>query len=247
MSRPEPVDHREFVVRLHRATPRTWVTPTLVALNVAVWLLNVATGVAPFAPRAIDLLMWGGNHLPLTVEQPWRLAAATFLHGGLVHLAFNMWALWDTGRLAERFYGNGQLLLIYAVSGLAGSIASLFFSARTGVSVGASGAIFGVVGCLLAAIFTKAHKLPPALVAAMRSSMLMFVGFSLFMGFTVGFIDNAAHIGGLAAGFAMGTVLAEKFDSDEYRRQAIVRAAAAIALAGAAFLGAWRLLPVPVA
>ena len=247
MSRHEPVDHREFVVRLHRATPRTWVTPTLVALNVAVWLLNVASGLSPFAPRAIDLLMWGGNHLPLTVEQPWRLAAATFLHGGLVHLAFNMWSLWDTGRLAERFYGNGQLLLMYAVSGLAGSIASLFFSARTGVSVGASGAIFGVVGCLLAAIFTKAHKLPPALVQSMRSSMLMFVGFSLFMGFTAGFIDNAAHIGGLAGGFLMGMVLAEKFDADEYRRQAPVRAIVATLIAALVLGGAWKLLPVPAA
>jgi membrane associated rhomboid family serine protease len=95
--------------------------------------------------------------------------SAMFLHGGIVHLGFNMWALWNTGRLAERFYGNTQLALIYLVAGLAGSMASLFFAARTGVSVGASGAIFGVVGCLLAAIFTKSHKLPPALVTSMRN------------------------------------------------------------------------------
>jgi rhomboid protease GluP len=242
-----PVDHNDFVRRLHHATPRTWVTPTLVALNVAVWLLNLASGMSPISPRPIDLLMWGGNHLPLTVEQPWRLLAATFLHGGIIHLAFNMWALWDTGRLAERFYGNLQLALIYLVSGLSGSIASLFFAARTGVSVGASGAIFGVVGCLLAAIFTKAHKLPPGLVAAMRSSMLMFVGYSLFMGFVAGFIDNAAHIGGLAGGFLMGMVLAEKFDADEFRRQAPLRAAVAVALAVLVLGAAWKLLPSPVA
>jgi rhomboid protease GluP len=164
----------------------------------------------------------------------------------VLHLAFNMWALWDTGRLAERFYGNLQLALIYAVAGLAGSIASLFFAARTGVSVGASGAIFGVVGCLLAAIFTKAHKLPAALVSSMRSSMLLFVGYSLFMGFVVGFIDNAAHIGGLVAGFLMGMMLAEKFDEAEYRRQVLVRAALAILLAAFALTAAWKLLPLPV-
>lgn len=241
-----PVDPREFVVRLHHATPRAWVTPTLIAANLLVWLLNLASGLSPMSPRAIDLLAWGGNHLPATVHQPWRLAAATFLHGGVLHLAFNMWALWDTGRLAERFYGNLQLALIYAVAGLAGSIASLFFAARTGVSVGASGAIFGVVGCLLAAIFTKAHKLPAALVASMRSSMLLFVGYSLFMGFVVGFIDNAAHIGGLVAGFLMGMVLAEKFDEAEYRRQVLVRAAVAILVASFALTAAWKLLPLPV-
>ncbi len=242
-----PIDHREFVWRLHEATPRTWVTPVLVGLNVLVWLLNIASGMSPISPRPIDLALWGANHLPLTIEQPWRLLAATFLHGGIVHLAFNMWALWDTGRLAERFYGNPQLLLIYLVAGLSGSVASLFFSARTGVSVGASGAIFGVVGCLLAAIFTKAHKLPPALVQSMRSSMLTFVGFSLFMGFTAGFIDNAAHIGGLAGGFVMGMVLAEKFDVDEYRRQAPVRAVLAVLLAALVLGAAWRLLPASVA
>jgi rhomboid protease GluP len=241
-----PVDHQEFVWRLHEATPRTWVTPTLVGLNVLVWLLNIATGISPMSPRAGELLVWGGNHLPLTLQQPWRLVTATFLHGGIIHLAFNMWALWDTGRLAERFFGNAQLLLIYAVAGLSGSIASLYFSARTGVSVGASGAIFGVVGCLLAAIFTKAHKLPPGLVASMRSSMLMFVGYSLFMGFVAGFIDNAAHIGGLAGGFVMGLVLAEKFDADEYRRQALVRAAAAVVLAASVLTLAWKFLPSPV-
>jgi rhomboid protease GluP len=244
MSRPA-IDHEEFVWRLHHATPRTWVTPVLVGLNVAVWLLNVATGMSPISPRPIDLLTWGGNHLPLTADQPWRLVTATFLHGGIIHLAFNMWALWDTGRLAERFYGNAQLLLIYAVAGLSGSIASLYFSARTGVSVGASGAIFGVVGCLLAALFTKANKLPSGLVASMRSSMLMFVGYSLFMGFVAGFIDNAAHIGGLAGGFLMGLVLAEKFDADEYRRQALPRAAVGSVLAAAALWAGWCLVPMP--
>ena len=154
-----------------------------------------------------------------------------FLHGGILHLGFNMWALWDTGRLAERFYGNIQMLTIYLVAGLAGSMASLFFAASRSVSIGASGAIFGVVGCLLAAIFTKPNKLPAELVRSMSSSMLGFVGYSLIMGFIVGFIDNAAHLGGLAGGLLMGLVLAEKFDADEFRRQAPIRFAAAVAIA----------------
>ena len=237
-----PVDHQEFVWRLHEAPPRTWVTPMLVGLNVTVWLLNVAFGISPLSPRAVELLMWGGNHLPVTLDQPWRLITATFLHGGIIHLAFNMWALWDTGRLAERFFGNTQLLLIYAVSGLSGSVASLFFAARTGVSVGASGAIFGVVGCLLAAVLVKSRSLPPGLVTSMRSSMLTFIGYSLFMGFVAGFIDNAAHIGGLAAGFFMGLVLARKFEPDEFRRQGLWRAALSVAVIGSVLLAAWSML-----
>lgn len=237
-----PVDHNEFVWRLHEATPRTWVTPTLIALNVAVWLMNLLSGLSPMSPSAQELALWGGNFLPLTIEQPWRLLSAMFLHGGIVHLGFNMWALWNTGRLAERFYGNSQLALIYLAAGLAGSIASLFFAARTGVSVGASGAIFGVVGCLLAALSTKSDKLPPELATSMRSSMLTFVALSLVLGFTAGFIDNAAHIGGLAGGYVMGIVMAEKFDADEFRRQGAARAVAATALAALLLWGAWSML-----
>jgi len=241
----QPVEHEAFVWRLHQATPRIWVTPLLVGLNVVVWLLNLATGLSPLSPRPIELLAWGGNFLPATVAQPWRLLSAAFLHGGIIHLGFNMWALWDTGRLAERFYGNRQLLLIYLVSALSGSMASLFFAASKAVSVGASGAIFGVVGCLLAAIYTKPHRLPPALVASMRSSMLVFLGYSLFMGSVVGVIDNAAHIGGLIGGFLLGLILAEKFDADEFRRQALARVAMACVIAAVLLAGAWSLLPHP--
>ena len=124
-------------------------------------------------------------------------------------------------------------------------MASLFFAARTGVSVGASGAIFGVVGALLAALFTKHRKLPRAMVMSLRTSILMFVGYSLLMGFLSTFIDNAAHVGGLVCGFVLGVVLAEKFDHDEYRRSAITRVIVAAIAAMATFLVVWKMLPVP--
>jgi rhomboid protease GluP len=236
----------EFVYRLAQATPRMWVTKLLIGINVGVWLLNVVTGVDPMAPRSADLLAWGGNMWPYTMNQPWRLLTATVLHGGLLHLGFNMWALWDTGRIVERFYGNIQFALIYLVAGTFGSLASLFFAARTGVSIGASGAIFGVVGALLAALFTKHDKLPSELVASLRTSTVVFVGFSLFMGFTSSHIDNSAHIGGLVSGFAMAVIMAGKFDWEAFRRGAAPRALAALALALVAGFGLWRLLPVPV-
>ena len=235
----------EFVDRLAQATPRMWVTKLLIGINVAVWLLNVATGLDPMAPKSIQLLAWGGNMWPYTMQQPWRLMSAIFLHAGALHLAFNMWALWDTGRIVERFYGNTQFALIYLMAGLFSSLASLFFSARTGVSIGASGAIFGVVGALLAALFTKHQKLPPGLVATLRTSTVTFAGFSLFMGFTSSHIDNSAHIGGLVSGFVIASIMAEKFDWEEFGRQALPRALGALALALVAGFGLWKLLPVP--
>lgn len=236
----------DFVERLLRATPRAWVTIALVAANVGVWLANLASGMSPMMPRPIELLAWGGNLLPATLEQPWRLFAAAFLHAGAIHLGFNMWALWNMGPIAERFYGNLQFLAIYLLSGLFGSLASLFFAAREAVSVGASGAIFGVTGALLAALFTKHDKLPAPLVASMRSSLLMFVGYSLFLGFTSGVVDNAAHLGGLVSGFALATIMAEKFDWTEYRSNAVSRALVAIGASVVAAVFAWWSLPASV-
>lgn len=234
----------DFDARLASTTPRAWVTPALIALNVAVWLLNVLTGTNPLNPSPQDLLDWGGNFLPATEQQPWRLLSATLLHGGGVHLALNMWALYVLGPTAERFYGNSQFLLIYLVAGLFASLASLFFAARAGVSVGASGAIFGVIGALLSAVTTKADRLPVAMMSAIRRNMLMFVAYSLVTGFIVPQIDNAAHIGGLVSGFALAIVLAEKFDLEEFRRQAAARAAAALVASLVIGLLVWTLVPV---
>lgn len=233
----------DFLHRLKAATPHATVTGTLIALNLLVWLANLAGGLSPFLPEAGELLAWGGNLLPLTQREPWRLLSAMFLHAGVIHLAFNMWALWNVGSIAERFYGNTQFALIYLLSGLFGSLASLFFAARTAVSVGASGAIFGITGALLAAILLKRDKLPAPLVASMRSSLFMFVGYSLFLGFTSGVVDNAAHVGGLVSGFALAWIMAEKFDWADYRRNAVSRALVAVGAAIAAAFILWQMLP----
>ncbi len=236
---------QDFIERLHAATPRVWVTWTLIGLNVAVFIVATVLGVSPIAPRSVDLLALGGNFLPATLAEPWRLFSAMFLHAGILHIGFNLWALRDMGGIAERFYGHQQFLVIYLFAGLFGSLASLFFSASQAVSVGASGAIFGVAGAILAAIFTKHEKLPPALVGRMRTSMLVFVGYSLFMGFTVSFIDNSAHIGGLVSGFMLAWIMAERFDWDQYRRQGLMRALLACGLALGAAVIMWSMVPVP--
>jgi rhomboid protease GluP len=218
----------------------SWVSGWIILANVAVWLGNIGTGMDPMNPRVDQLLEWGGNALPFTQVQPWRLFTATLLHGGVLHLAMNMWALWDTGRICEQFYGRLQFAFIYLASGLLGSLASLFFSAAEGVSVGASGAIFGVVGALLAALFTKSDRLNPEWVKAVRRSMLFFTAFSLFLGFTVGHIDNSAHIGGLITGAVLGIVLAEQFDPEEFNKQVVPRAVAGVILVLGIGLSLWH-------
>ncbi|MEZ5728907.1 MAG: rhomboid family intramembrane serine protease [Burkholderiaceae bacterium] len=237
---------QEFLERLFAATPRTWVTTSIIVLNTSVWVLTLLAGADVMNPRPQRLLELGGSYLPATLDQPWRLFTSTILHAGVLHLAFNMWALSSMGRIAERFYGNGPFLLLYLLSGLFGALASLFFAAREAVSVGASGAIFGVTGAWLAALVTKPHKLPAPLVRSMRGSLLFFIGYSLFMGFTTSVVDNAAHIGGLVAGFAIATIMAERFDWDEYHRHGHLRAAIAVAISIFAAYGMWRLAARPL-
>jgi rhomboid protease GluP len=232
----------DFLYRLQQATPRLWVTPTIIAINALVWLAMLGDGLSPLAPLGSELLQWGGNRLRETLVQPWRLMSATVLHAGIIHLAFNMWALWDVGRVAERFYGTLQFLMIYLLSGLFGSLASLFFAGKVAVSVGASGAIFGVIGALLAALAGQRGRLPRGLAASLLRSLLMFVAVSLVLGFTLGVVDNAAHLGGLLAGFLMASVLAARFDWGTYRRQGLWRALLTLVLAGAAALTLWRWL-----
>ncbi|MGH1360635.1 MAG: rhomboid family intramembrane serine protease [Burkholderiaceae bacterium] len=232
---------QEFANRLHQATPTIWVTKTLISINVLAFLTMALAGINPLEPTARELLDVGGNFLPATVLQPWRLMSATILHAGLLHLGFNMFALYQMGGIAERFYGNTQFLIIYLLAGLFGSLASLFFSASEAVSVGASGAVFGVSGAILAAVVTARNKLPPMLVTSMSQSMLLFVGYSLFMGFTTSFVDNSAHIGGLVSGFLTAWIMVERFDWQEFRRRAVLRATIAIALAAVAATTMWSL------
>jgi rhomboid protease GluP len=216
-------------------------TNSLIGINGLIWIATVLSGLDMLSPDGNGLLNWGGNRIDYTLEQPWRLLTATFLHVGIIHLAMNMLSLHSVGRIAELFYGPRNYLLLYLVSGLWGSIASLFFGASQVVSVGASGAIFGISGAMLAAIFSKGHLLNPEFVKSLRNSLLFFTVFSLYMGFTVAAVDNAAHIGGLLAGAVCGWVLPESFDTGNGIKKGHATAAllliVALALALAVIMG----------
>lgn len=229
----------DFERRLREKTPSLWALYAVMALNVGVWLANVAGGMDAFKPATADLFRWGASSASAVVRDGefWRLLTATVLHGGLVHLALNMWALWESGRQVARWFGNGQFLLIYWGSALAGSALSLHFSAQQAVSVGASGAVFGVLGALLAGVYQHRARVPKALVKQLLTSQGLFVVVSLGQGFARPGIDNAAHVGGLLAGAAMAWLLVEVVDEQataagRRRRQWLASAGVALAVAG---------------
>lgn len=225
----------DFEQRLREKTPSLWALYAMVALNVGVWLANLADGMSPLKPDTADLFRWGAGSASAVVRDRefWRLLTATVLHGGVVHLALNMWALWVGGTQVTRWFGNGQFLLIYWGSALAGSALSLHFSAQHAVSVGASGAVFGVLGALLAGVVQHRDRVPTAVVTQLLTSQGAFVAISLVQGFTRPGIDNAAHVGGLLAGAGMAWLLVEVVDevaSAAHRRARQWQAAVAAAL-----------------
>ncbi len=203
---------QDFYQRLVAATPRAYVTPLLIAANVVVFAAMAALGVNVLGARAEEYLHFGANFAPLTTGgQWWRLFTCTFIHFGIVHLAFNMWALWDSGRLTERLLGNAWFAVLYVFAGLAGSSASMLWNQNV-ISGGASGAVFGVYGALLAYMTAERGSIPPQTLNHLRVSTSTFVVYSLFYGFVQSGIDNAAHLGGLAGGFVMGLILARPLD-----------------------------------
>lgn len=190
---------------------------------------------------AVDaVLVWQG--------EIWRLFTAMFVHGGAWHLALNMWVLWQVGRLLEPVLGTARYVLVYCVSGIVGFAASLLW--HPGLAAGASGAIFGAVGGLLAlAAVTRDSPLGKHLARA----LLPFVVATLFIGFLLPFVDNAAHVGGLVAGFLLSYALFADAKGDrleELREAGVLLSDEALNLkprfAGAALVAALGLFVVLV-
>jgi len=187
--------------------PGYFVTPLLLNMNVLVFLLLGLRGVNLLAPASADLIAWGSNFSPLTPTQPWRLLTSTFLHGGLAHLLLNMSALLLLGLMAEAKAGSWRWLVIYGLSGVGGSLASLWWHVRGVNSVGASGAIFGLYGLLLALLLTGGSAINRQERAGMLGLLLYFALSSLVGGLDgPAGTDNAAHVGGLLTGLVVGLV-----------------------------------------
>jgi rhomboid protease GluP len=132
-----------------------------------------------------------------------------FLHFGVLHLMFNMWVLWSVGRLAERLVGNLAFATAYLASGLLGSVASVVWNQDV-VSAGASGAVFGVFGLLVGFLSLHKRSIPLEVIKQHRDAALAFLIFNLLFGFSIAWIDMAAHVGGLLAGFGCGLFLSQE-------------------------------------
>jgi rhomboid protease GluP len=189
---------------------RAWAMILIIAICVLIWIANVSTGVDFMKPKSEDLYRWGGNAASaVQAGEWWRLLTFMFLHGGVIHLALNMLALWESGLVLTRLFGNLSFLFVYFCSGLVGGALSLFFSAQGNVSVGASGAIFGVMGALLVAVMRHQERMPLVGSKKLKVTLGVYIGLSLLYGLTHPGIDNAAHIGGLLAGMLCGFALME--------------------------------------
>jgi len=186
------------------------VTQVIVGINVLVFVAMVLSGVSPVAPTLQQLVTWGANLAPLSLgSQPWRMLASNYVHIGLIHIFFNMWCLWNLGRLAERIFDRWTYLFVYTASGISGSLASLWWHPQ-GIGAGASGAIFGLAGALIAVLYLGKLPIAKEALKPTLKSLLSFAAYNLFFGLVPG-IDNAAHLGGLAAGLSLGAVLAGSF------------------------------------
>jgi len=211
------------------------VTIAIVGINVLVFIGMALTGASPMGPNNQQLLRWGADFGPRTLDgEWWRVFTSNYVHIGLIHIFFNMWCLWNLGRMAERILGAWTYLLTYTACGIAGSLVSLWIHPGV-VGAGASGAIFGLAGALITAIYLGKLPYPGQMLRGLMKSLLSFAGYNLFFGAVVPGIDNSAHIGGLIAGLAIGALLASQLAQTPEQRRAHERfifAAVALVLIG---------------
>ncbi len=238
---------REFAARCAAlpAASRPWgsVTNLVIATNVVAFISMAAfldagwfnvTSLAPY-------VRCGANNGGATTDGAWwRLLTSMFMHFGLLHLALNMWALFQAGRLVEKLFGRGLYAAVYLGSGLAGGFASILWNGDRLWSAGASGAIFGVYGALLGYLFHEQQALPRSVLQPMLKSTLGFAGYNLLYGALHAGIDNAAHVGGFLGGLALGWLTALPLDLAA-RRQLMPRrgVTAFVAIVAFSLAGVW--------
>ena len=230
---------------------RPYVTYALLAANVGVWLLTELAG----GSQNRDVLLRFGAMVGLNIAsgEYWRLLSATFLHSGLMHLLFNSFGLFIFGQQMERIYGRSRFLLIYLLAGLAGSVASYALNislSENSISVGASGAVFGLVGAMTA--FFASHRDRLGEMGRQSLTGLLFIaGINLVIGLVSPGVDNFAHAGGFAGGFLIGLAYSPNYrpiydimgwledvvDTNSAVKRWWVLPAAALALAAGVFVG----------
>lgn len=194
LSRPSPVKKKKII----EVMP---VTLIIIGLNIILYLATV------YYSRSLDidilvLIDFGAKVNELIIQgEYWRLVTSAFLHADAMHILFNMYALFALGRILEDFLGKGRYIAIYLFSALTGGLLSYYYTPN--VSVGASGAIFGLLGAILMVAIFKKKVVNRGLLP--RIAIVLMI--SLFSGFSSGTTDNYGHIGGLLGGLVLSFVL----------------------------------------
>jgi rhomboid protease GluP len=223
-------------------------------MNCAVFLAMVMRGISISSPTVDQLMNWGANNAGhVLINGEWiRIVTAMFLHVGILHLALNMWCLWNLGLLAEPLMGSAGLVAVYVLTGAAGNLLS------TGVNwwsyypdwvkyhdlavfpagAGASGAVFGIAGALI--VLLKSNRLPVPLheVKRLRKSVIYFAAINLVIGFSISIgtrvvgsglnIDNMAHLGGFTCGLLFAAPMVPRLGSPRKIFQTRLRIAMAM-------------------
>jgi rhomboid protease GluP len=200
----------------------------LLTINIAVFAWMVLRGVSPRDPTPLQLLHFGATspELILLHGQWYRLLTATFVHVGLLHIATNMWCLWNLGLLGEPLLGPIGLIAVYLITGIAGNLLSLAFNVilhdYVSVGAGASGAVFGIAGILIVLLSNKKLPIPLLELKRLRRSVIQFAALNLVIGLGTIFtniirIDNFAHVGGFVSGLALGIPLVPRMTSGRTR------------------------------
>ncbi|HEX3436111.1 MAG TPA: rhomboid family intramembrane serine protease [Pseudacidobacterium sp.] len=196
----------------------------LVAINCLVFLGMAFGGISVAEPKAQQLLLWGANYGPyvLVLGEWWRLLTATFVHVGILHLATNMWCLWNLGLLGEPLVGPFGMLAAYMLTGIGGNLLSTAVhpgvpgGAEGIVGAGASGAVFGLAGVLILLLKSPMLPIPQTELQRLRKSVIWFavlnfvIGAGTWVARTSVQIDNMAHLGGFLSGLAFAVPLVPK-------------------------------------
>jgi rhomboid protease GluP len=224
-------------------------TYLLVGINCAVFLAMTLSGINPVNPSPEKLYLWGADHAGavLVGGEWWRIVTAMFVHVGILHLATNMWCLWNLALLAEPLMGSTGVIAVYILTGAAGNLLSTAvnwgFPMRdsTGaafypVGAGASGAVFGIAGALIVLLKSPRLPVPPLELKRLRRSVIYFAVINLVIGGGISFgshytgihIDNMAHIGGFTSGLLFAVPMVPRIGSARDQFQERLRLAIGI-------------------
>jgi rhomboid protease GluP len=218
------------------AAPATYL---LVAINCGVFLWMISQGVSPMSPTVDQLMHFGANNAGnVLVAGEWpRIVTAMFVHVGFIHLATNMWCLWNLGLLAEPLMGSIGVLAVYILTGAAGNLLSTLVNwlwwhtdwvnlHDLGVfpaGAGASGAVFGIAGALIVLLKSNRLPVPPIELKKLRRSVIYFAAINLVIGVSISVgnlalhsglnIDNMAHLGGFSCGLLFAAPMVPRLGS----------------------------------